>query len=137
MDPIQTDQSTAGQGGSTGVQAVGNNDIGSDELFKIQSVSGDAIYDEMMGAIEPELISSQIDGLAEKYKNETPEEAEARKTRYNAAYAEYEKRLSEYLTQKQSEATSRKRKAMSSIEKEDRKVEDEQLSNLESSIFAP
>ena len=115
---------------------VGNADIGSDELFKIPSVSCDAIYDEIMGKIDVELTSSQINGLVEKYKSETPEGAEARKARYNAAYAEYEKRLGEYLTQKQSEATSRKRKAMSSIEKEYRKVEDEQLSNLESSISA-
>lgn len=135
MDPIQTTQSTA-QGGAAAGQTGG--DIGADGLFVLPSVStGDAIYDAMMGEIEPELTSTQINGLEGKYKNETPEEAEARKGRYNKAYAEYEKRLKEYLAQKQSEATTRKRRAMASIEREDRQVEDQQMSSLESAISTP
>lgn len=137
MDPTQTDPSAAQTSGSTGAKALGNKDIGSEELFKIAGPSGDAIYDEIMGAIEPELKSSQIHGLAEKYKNEKPEEAELRKTRYNAAYVEYEKRLSAYLEQKKTEDAGRKRRAMSTIEKEDRQEEEEQMSSLESNISTP
>lgn len=133
MDPTQNAQSSAQ--GASAAEGQGMGDIGAEQLFATPGIStGDAVYDMIMGQIEPELTSPEINGLVEKYKDETPEQAEVRKNRYNAAYTEYEKKLQEYLTQKQGEAAVRKRKAMASVEKEARQGEHAELSNLESSI---
>jgi hypothetical protein len=56
----------------------------------------EGLYDQLMGAIEPELTSESILALTDKYKTETPAQAAARKERYQHAFAEYKTRYMAY-----------------------------------------
>lgn len=84
---------------------------------------GLSIYDEMMAEIEPDLVSTAIDGLADKYANETDEEAAARAVRYNAAYAIFDTRLVAQKKEWDDTMHSFKRRAFASLEKDDRDKE--------------
>ncbi|MBI3331897.1 hypothetical protein HYZ99_02970 [Candidatus Peregrinibacteria bacterium] len=57
---------------------------------------GEDVYNQIMGQIEPELTTSVVKMLKEKYKDETPEQAKARAVRYSAAFAEYDKQYQDY-----------------------------------------
>ncbi len=61
------------------------------KVRRVQQLSGldDAIrefYDTFMQSVEPDLVTKNIAGLDEKYKNETPEQRKDRSMRYNHAY---------------------------------------------------
>ncbi len=45
-----------------------------------------AMYDQIMGEIEPDLLTTQIPLLDEKYKNETPEQKKNRMAAYAQAF---------------------------------------------------
>lgn len=49
-----------------------------------------ALYDMLMAEIEPELCSSELSALEERYADETPEEHEERMNRYELAYAVFD-----------------------------------------------
>lgn len=98
--------------------------------------SGQDVYDALMSEIEPELTSSQIPLLAQKYANESASEKSARVKRYDAAYAAYAvafKKWSEELNQL---VIRMKHDAMASAEADDRSHEAEDLSRLESSFVS-
>lgn len=59
-------------------------------------LSGEEIYNMLMGQIEQELMTDQIPLMPEKYKSETPEESKARAERYRKAFEEYDKKYQEY-----------------------------------------
>lgn len=127
MDPIQTTQSAAQSVGSAGQQ---------DGTIPTppQVLGGTEVYDEIMGKIEPELRTAERPLLAEKYKNETPEEAKVRAERYNKAMAEYEKQYQQYMTDMESKIRSFGVGMIRSVENEARKGEEGDLNNLEQSI---
>lgn len=58
--------------------------------------SPEQLFDHLMSQIEPELMTSMVPTLATTYANETPAEARERSRRYQAAFAEYDKRYAEY-----------------------------------------
>lgn len=118
MDPTQT---SAGQ--PTGV-------VSADAAAR-----GQEIYDTIMSGIEPELTSRMLPTLPELYKDETAEQAEARKLRYEAAYAEYDKRYAQYMVDMSTKVHMLQRTSLAGIESDERKQEeDNTLKNLESSI---
>lgn len=116
MDPTQT---TTGQDSSVSPDAIAR---------------GQQIYNQIMNEIEPELMSDVLPTLAEKYKDETSEQAEARRQRYDAAYAEYDKRYAQYMTDMSSKVHTLQRTVRAGIEVDERKEESDELTNLESSI---
>jgi hypothetical protein len=95
---------------------------------------GKKIYDEIMAQIDPELVTDSLPTLDEKYKDETAEEAEARRERYNAAFAEYDVRYAQYMTDLGGKVKSLQRTVRAGIENDDRQEEQGALQNLESSI---
>ncbi len=95
---------------------------------------GDKLYDDLMSRIEPELTTGQIPLLAERYKNEGKEDAAKRKDRYQKAFAEYDKRLQEYMGDVQRTSAQHRRDAMRSAEQQARTQEDFVMSDLESRI---
>ncbi|MBI3618903.1 hypothetical protein HY213_02600 [Candidatus Peregrinibacteria bacterium] len=99
--------------------------------------SGKELYNELMGKIEPELVTDQIPLLAEKYKNETHDQAAARAERYNKAYAAYEAAYAAYMQQLSSEVSSYRRNAFGSVEEKDRQKETAVLDDLESLLTSP
>ena len=118
------------QGGTQDDAAVGSLGL----FTPIKILEGQELYDQIMGQIEPELTSASIPLLEEKYRDETSEEAELRRQRYNKAYEEYDRQYAGFLSQKEVEFQAHKRQAIASIEKEDRKEEEAQLGDLESAI---
>lgn len=98
--------------------------------------SGRKIYDSIMSKIEPELVSSSLPTLNEKYKNETAIEKKARTARYNEAFAKYRKEFNEYIADLEKKVYQYHKAAMRSTEKDSRKKETEELSSIESAINA-
>ncbi|MBT3835219.1 hypothetical protein HOF56_03130 [Candidatus Peribacteria bacterium] len=96
--------------------------------------SGQEIYDLLMGKIESDLLSKNLDGLEEKYKNETPEEKEERKNRYNKAFAQYHKELDEYLAGMNQKIVEYKRISIQSLENRNKEKEEVKLAEIEKQI---
>jgi hypothetical protein len=90
-------------------------------------MGGDELYDRIMGAIDPELVTSALPTLAATYAAETPEQAAARAARYTAAFAEYERQFQAYGAQWQFQFTQYQRQALASLEHADRTKEEQQL----------
>ena len=59
----------------------------------VTSLTGQALYDSIMGDIEPELLTKNMPRISAMIAKDTPEERKARAERYTAAFAEYEKRF--------------------------------------------
>ena len=88
--------------------------------------SGQQLYDEIMAKIEPELTTTQLPSLAEKYKNETPEQAKARAERYSKAFLAYEKAYVPYVGELNRGLTDYRKELLKAVENEER----EQRMNL-------
>lgn len=97
-------------------------------------LSGEEIYDMLMEKIEPELMSKQKDLLAERYKNETPEENTLRGKRYAAALAEYDRQYAEYCAKMEHDVSVFKRTVTSGTETRVTSREKDNLSSLESQM---
>lgn len=108
------------------------------ELFTLPKgmkfLSPQELYDSLMSAIEPELTTSQLPLLDQKYKDETPEEADARAKRYDKAYEEYDKKFLEYSLEMQKNLRVYQRQSSASFERMDRTEEENQITALESQI---
>lgn len=90
-----------------------------------------SVYDALMGQIDPELVTSEIPKLTEKYKDETPEQRRDRAEHYNEAYEQYESMLTEFVGGLKEHANTQRRKALVSAEAESRKVEEGELQKME------
>ncbi len=93
--------------------------------------SPEEIYDMLMREIEPELTSEFIDTLEEKYKNETPEEAEGRGKRYKKAFDRFEEAFAKYLMELNASVQSYRKSAFRSVEEESRGEDAEKMSAIE------
>lgn len=96
--------------------------------------TGIKIYDFLMGRILPELKSSELPLLSERYKDETPEERQARAERYEMAFQEYDKAYGEFLTRFKAGVSRLKKDALRSAEADQAKYETEALTALESQM---
>lgn len=105
-------------------------------LDALLTLDPDVIFDAIMQEIEPELVSSQKDVITEKYKDETPEEKQARGDRYAKAFEEYDKRYAQFELELQSKVHAYKSSAMKSVEQDSRQNEVQDLAALESSLAA-
>lgn len=93
-------------------------------------VAGDALYDWIMGPIDPELTTAVLPTLAEKYAAETPEQAAARAARYTAAFAEYERQFQAYGSQWHFQFSQYQHAALASLEHADRSKEEQRLGSV-------
>jgi hypothetical protein len=118
MDPTQT--STAGQFGAA---------IPADA-----AAQGASVYDQIMAEIEPDLLTNVIPTLETKYAGETPEQAAARSQRYDAAFAEYDKRYAVRMTQMDGQVHTLQKTVRTGIETDERHGEEDTLTTLESTI---
>ncbi len=97
---------------------------------------GDALYRQIMGGIEPDLLPETIGVLKEKYVGETPEQAQERAARYEKAFAEYDRQYAAFMERMETAVRAYEHAAVASIEREDRTDEDAQMQDLESAISA-
>lgn len=98
--------------------------------------NGNALYDMIMGEIDPELTSAQVNGLLEKYKDEMPEQRAERAKRYERAFALYNQRFAEYNAYWSRQFNAHKRASIASLEAEHRMHEDVALNTLDLSMSA-
>jgi len=96
---------------------------------------GKQVYDSIMQQIDPELVSSSLPILKEKYKNETAEEKEERKKRYNAAFKKYHEMYSAYSADLDARIHRYHKESMKSIEGISIRQEERKLEELEASMF--
>ena len=85
--------------------------------------SGEEFYDAVMSEIEPELVSSVIPTLSEKYKNETEEEKQKRCDRYNKAFEDCYKRYALFIADLNQQVHRYQKQAMRSAEEWNRSQE--------------
>lgn len=105
-------------------------------IAELRIPSGSEIYDALMGQIEPELVTSNLDTLDEKYVGETPEARKERYARYDAAYAAYDEAFESWVTELKTSVTQYRRDVLRAAEQESRASEDAQLSSLESQFVS-
>ena len=98
--------------------------------------SGKEIYDSIMREIEPELLSSIIPTLNEKYKNETPLEWEQRKKRYNKAFAKFHQVYDVYMEDLRIRIHRYHQESMKDFEEQSRLQEERSLNHLAASMFS-
>ena len=96
--------------------------------------NGEELYDYLMQQIEPELTSSQVHTLREKYKDESAQEKKQRSKRYKAAFATYDEVYKKYMEDLHDQVVAYKRNTMKSLEGKDREREEESMEQLEDLI---
>lgn len=89
----------------------------------------------LMAHIEPELTSEQSKTLAEKYKNESPEERALRKQRYDLAFERCQRAYNEYMATLDAQVARYRRDAFLHAEMEDRSHEEGAIGRLGSFIL--
>lgn len=95
---------------------------------------GTEVYDAIMQAIEPDLLSTNVGSLDEKYNGESESEKQERMQRYARAIVEYEKKYKDYLAGKRTEIRTFGRDSVRMIERAHDTKEEKTLSSLESEI---
>src|SRR4051812_49426069 len=96
--------------------------------------SGQQLYDELMANIEQELTTDRYSLLAEKYKDETTDQAMARASQYSRAFAEYDKAYEAYMRSATEQMNKYKKNAFHSLEQEDRKKDQTMLNAFSSAL---
>lgn len=99
-----------------------------------QLLDGDALYNSIMGQIEPELLSVNLEAIPTLCANETPEQRTARVTRYKAAFEEYDRRFDEHCRMWDEQLHNYKREAIEYIENQAQVNDIAELQVIESSL---
>ncbi|MEN9561259.1 MAG: hypothetical protein RIQ56_532 [Candidatus Parcubacteria bacterium] len=98
--------------------------------------TGQELYDTIMGEIEPDLTSSGIKTLAEKYKDEKPGETIMRKQRYELAMERYNQAYSDYIETLHAQVERYRRSSFNEIELKDRARESSILDQFPNAVAA-
>ena len=93
--------------------------------------SVDDIYDAFMGAIEPDLVSTAIPHLKEKYADETKAGKKKRQKRYKKAFKAYKKNVTSWMKKIQKVTSNYRKSAIKSLETKSKKEEVEKLADIE------
>ncbi|MCF7844769.1 MAG: hypothetical protein K9M03_03005 [Kiritimatiellales bacterium] len=96
--------------------------------------STNELYDSLMSKIEPELVSSQVPLLEEKYKGETKDQRAKRAEKYKKAYKAFMKAFGLYMIDLNHKIGAYRKQAYASAEINNRSKEQERLTNLENTI---
>ena len=99
-----------------------------------QIPEGQAVYDWIMGHIEPELVTAQKEKLPELYQNETPEQAQVRAARYAKAFEEYDKQYQQYRIAQEGNVHTFQKQVMSGVEARAKVREETDMSSVEDQI---
>jgi len=78
-------------------------------------MSGDELYDSIMGSIEPDLLISNMPQVVLDMEHDTQEVKTERIERYNRAFAEYDRRLARHKQDWDTAYNDYKRASMESL----------------------
>jgi len=98
--------------------------------------TGQEIYDGIMGRIEPELLTANLDRLDDPYKGETPEEHKKRYERYSRAFAQYKVEYGKWVANLNQAVAAYKRAVTQAAEGAEKEQEAELLKHLEDQMFS-
>jgi phage tail tube protein FII len=93
--------------------------------------TGKELYDLIMKDIEPELLSSELPHLVEKYGNETDDQKLARLQRYARAFARFDEAYETYMTHMRQQVKEYRTQAFRFAESSERTDESTMLSSIE------
>ncbi len=99
--------------------------------------NGTELYDSIMSKIEPELVSSEIPLLEQKYGFETEGLKRVRLDRYRDAFQKYDEAYQVYLAQLRQQIKQYKVDAFAWAEAEATINEDTQMKNIDAAINTP
>jgi hypothetical protein len=100
------------------------------------SLSGEDIYDMIMAAIEPELMTVNIPQLEEMYQDETPEARGVRFQHYTECYRLYDEAYAQWSANLKTTVDQYRKSALRSAEEESREAEQAKMEKLLSSFEA-
>lgn len=103
------------------------------EQLKKMLPSGREIHDAIMEPIEPDLLTTNLPGLPEKYKDETEPERLERVKRYQQAIKAYEEAARVFFAKLDAEVDAHR----DSVEQASIQHDQEELSGVESKLFPP
>ncbi len=94
-------------------------------------VSGTDLYDTIMGKIEPDLLSHNLERTKNFVLTADLEERKEMATRYEAAFAEYDRQFAAYEKNWEKRFSAYKSQSMQSLEKKMKGGEQDRLSSIE------
>lgn len=94
------------------------------------------LYDAIMHDIDADLLTANLPLLNEKYKDETPEQRKERTKRYNAAFAQYQNRYSDFILNLNRRVMEFKTSMRIFAETSIRKQESDAMQKIESQILS-
>lgn len=94
--------------------------------------TGAEVYDALMAGIEPDLVSTTIPTLDEKYAEETEEQKKSRYERYSAAFAAYDEAYAKWEQEMRGIVKDYRKNALQSAEADSRSADETMLTTLES-----
>jgi hypothetical protein len=115
---------------STQTSAQDDTHMTREQFMALQIPSPDELYDSIMKGIEPELVRANLDNLDALYAADTPAEKEARGKRYDAAFDEYEKQLSHWMSYVHQECHFARKQSRAEQEQKDVNGEKSTLDHL-------
>lgn len=101
------------------------------QLLQMEIPPADEIYDRIMDDIEPDLVTANLPEIDSKYEGETDKEKKTRYKRYEAAFAEYEKRFKEWMAHLKRQFEQARKKLVKKAEAKSASQEAEKLEELE------
>lgn len=101
---------------------------------QLEIPTGQELYDKIMAEIEPELTSEGKKTIAEKYKDETPEERAARMLRYRQAFDRYDEAYNGYLQTLRLQVERERHAQFQAVETRDRQGEATWMEEFDSLI---
>lgn len=102
----------------------------------VASTGALSLYDQIMLEIEPDLASGNYPEIVEWMKTESEEEKAERMRKYNAAFAECEKRMQEHMKNGKEALTHAKRQVLIMKEKKSLKEDSASLTKIENAFQA-
>lgn len=105
-----------------------------DSLLPPVIPTGIQVFDLIMAQIEPDLVSTTVTTLDEKYKDETPAQAKARAERYVKAYEKYEEAYARFTSFMNVRVAGWQHITIKRAEEKSNKTDASELSSLESDI---
>ncbi len=96
--------------------------------------SKDWLYDTIMGQIEPDLTTTQIDHLEEKYKGETENQKKERHAAYEEAFVLFEKIFKQVTEKVEADVREQHLKAQKQRDREEQKEKTKEMSQVEKEL---
>ncbi len=93
-----------------------------------------SLYDEIMGGIEPELMSESLKTLNILMADDTPEERAERTERYKNAFEEFDSQLATYEQNMNVRYLDRRKTVLQAMERQEGRTDKVTIANLEQSI---